>query len=220
MSPGRWACTVSKRPSREASAGGIPEGRTPMTAAIPSHNRRPRRTKQSAREDSGSWRSGSHWTPPTSDRSALPDNSTVSPRPRCGETHSYLLNAVRLDSSRLPDPAATGQRRMVRRLHQAKGTSAGRTIAAISLTRRHWPMRGRGADDQPPMPSCHTLLRALALSPWRSQGPGSARRISATRAGCSRAAKCPVSGSAIDWAPRSTARLASRSGGRDQSCSP
>jgi hypothetical protein len=45
-------------------------------------------------------------------------------------------------------------------------------------------------------------------------------RISATRAGSSRAAKCPVSGRVIDRAPRSRARSASRSGGRDQSWSP
>jgi hypothetical protein len=46
------------------------------------------------------------------------------------------------------------------------------------------------------------------------------RRISATRSGCSSAAKCPVSGSEIDVAPRSRARVASRSAGRDQSRSP
>src|SRR5262249_16838599 len=51
----------------------------------------------------------------------------------------------------------------------------------------------------------------------RGQAPAWARRISATRAGCSRAAKCPVSGSEIDSAPRSSARLASRSRRCDQS---
>ena len=57
---------------------------------------------------------------------------------------------------------------------------------------------------------CSVLVR-------RVQPPTLARRISATRAGCSSAAKCPVSSSAIDSAPGSRARFASRSGTRDQS---
>src|SRR5947207_12615885 len=48
----------------------------------------------------------------------------------------------------------------------------------------------------------------IRLIPRAAQTPCLSRRISATRAGCSRAAKCPVSGSRIDWASRSRARLA------------
>jgi hypothetical protein len=58
----------------------------------------------------------------------------------------------------------------------------------------------------------------IELQVWNpGQAPAVARRISATRSGCSRAAKCPVSSSAIEWASGSSARLASRSGARDQS---
>ena len=59
----------------------------------------------------------------------------------------------------------------------------------------------------------------IGLQSWRdrSQEPACSRRSSATRAGCSRAAKCPVSRSVIDRAPRSKAKSASRSGTRDQS---
>lgn len=58
----------------------------------------------------------------------------------------------------------------------------------------------------------------IELQAWNpGQAPAVARRISATRSGCSRAAKCPVLSSAIEWASGSSARLASRSGARDQS---
>jgi hypothetical protein len=60
------------------------------------------------------------------------------------------------------------------------------------------------------------VRRVVCMRPPIYPAAGS-RRISATRAGCSRAAKWPVSGRVIHSAPANTSRLASRSGARDQS---
>jgi len=100
MPAGRRACPPSQRPSREASARGIPEARASMTRSIdPVHNGRLRTTKLPARRSSGE--SGSHRTHRHPDRLASP----MAPRSLPGRAFGWPCRRADIRNGLFPVPA-------------------------------------------------------------------------------------------------------------------
>jgi hypothetical protein len=122
------------------------------------------------------------------------------------------------DSNRRPPPyhggfaaALAGMSRHSRSRFSCKSQPTGVSLVPAVLSLRY-PSGTRET-----LPVLTTSFRHRCGRWDLGQAPELSRRISATRAGCSREAKCPVSGSEIDRAALSKARLASRSGMCDQS---